>query len=79
MRLSFGKPVAAPDADLPLPRNTRRIVAVFERTAKDEPRQAFKDFLDRYLGHPTTMRIVHLTPNVDPRRTGMRVGVAEVK
>lgn len=79
MRLRFRKPIVTPLARWPLTTTPKRIVMVFDASRSPEPTTQLREFAEGFFGKPLVVRVVHLSSNDNPRRTGMRVGVAVIE
>jgi hypothetical protein len=79
MRLLFRKRVVTPLASWPREQTPKRAVLAFEASRSPEPSASLRAFLESFFGRPVRLRVVHLSPNDNPHRTGMRVGVAVIE
>ncbi len=79
MRLMFRKPVVTPLAAWPLAKAPVRTVLVFDASDSSKPSKHLRQFVSDYLKRPCSLRVLHLSSNDNPQRTGIRVGVAIVE
>jgi hypothetical protein len=76
MRLRFKRPVVTPSAPEAFRSTPGRIAIVFDAKNSETPSDELQAFVNKVMGRPVTLRVVHLTPGENRRRTGLPLGVA---
>ncbi len=79
MRHATGKPVVTREAAPFKPTATTRCCVVFKPTGAGTLPPQFRAFVESFTGRPPRLRNLYLTPASDSKRTGIRLGVAELE